>query len=597
LVKLLSKFKEKHIPSFLKNVNKHVPWLTKYIRKLINKRNNLYKRFRKCNHSCLKAKYVCARNLVTKQICLAKRNYERKIVKRTKNNRKTFFSYVSHKNRSNCSNKIGPLVDSKGNMVIQDREVSESLNEFFSSVFNSNNKEDDLNIVSEIISDSEKIDKLDVTEDQVVKAIDSFKMNKSPGIDGFSSTYILMCKNILAKPLALMFNKSLNTGEIPEDWKKANITPILKKGNKNSVENYRPVSLTSIIGKILEKLIKAHVESHLLSKNIIKISQHGFMKSRSCLTNLLICQNAIVQKIDEGSSVDVIYLDLQKAFDKVPHGKLISKMKSMGIVGKVAVWIEQWLKDRKQRVVINGSDSGWTDVKSGVPQGSILGPLLFTIYINDLEEGLVNPVLKFADDTKMWGVVDNQEDVGRLQGDLDTLLNWSKVNHMPFNVDKCKIMHIGRNNQKAKYMMSNQILQETKEEKDLGVFFSNTFKPSFNCNKVCKAANKMVGLIRRNIVNKTAESMMILYKTLVRPKLDYCIPAWRPYSRKDINALEKVQKRFTKMIHGCRALKYEERLHKLSITTLEERHNRADLIQVFKILNDISWYISTGLPY
>src|SRR2546425_13329959 len=157
---------------------------------------------------------------------------------------------------------------------------------------------------------------------------------------------------------------------------------------------------------------------------------------------------------------------------------------------------------------------------------------------------------------------------------------------MPFNVNKCKIMHIGRKNVNHEYRLMGQVIPVTREEKDLGVFFSDTFKPSMNCNKVSKTANKISGMIRRNITNRSSEGMLILYKTLVRPVLDYCIPVWRPYTKKDMLKLEKVQKRFTKMIEGYKTRSYEQRIEKLGITTLEDRFYRADMIQVYKILND-----------
>jgi len=200
----------------------------------------------------------------------------------------------------------------------------------------------------------------------------------------------------------------------------------------------------------------------------------------------------------------------------------------------------------------------------------------------------MNDVLKFADDTKVWRKVDNVEDVSKMPEDLNRICLWSEINLMPFNISKCRVMHLGNRNQKAEYDLLGQRIVETKEEKDLGVIFSDTFKPTTNCGKASKAANKIVGLIRRNIINKTEEEMLILYKTLVRPTLDYCIPVWRPYLRKDIKQLERIQKRFTKMISGCKKMNYGQRLEKLNLTTLEERHHRADMIQVFKIINDRS---------
>jgi len=310
------------------------------------------------------------------------------------------------------------------------------------------------------------------------------------------------------------------------------------------------------------------------------------MKGRSCLTNLLICQNSIVNMIDEGSSVDIVYLDFQKAFDKVPHNRLMDKVRNAGIGGALFDWVQNWLTGRTQRVVINGCHSEYLSVTSGVPQGSILGPLLFTIYINDLDNNIKNNLLKFADDSKLWGRVDSVHDRNILQNDLDTLGEWATHNQMPFNIGKCKIMHIGKRNAKFEYFLMGCKIASTTEEKDLGVYFSESFKPNLNCDRASKAANKIIGMIARNISNRDSEGMLILYKTLVRPIVDYCIPVWRPNAKKDVKKLEKIQKRFTKMIDGCKKLSYEQRLNKLKLTSLEDRHYRADMIQVFKILNE-----------
>ena len=240
------------------------------------------------------------------------------------------------------------------------------------------------------------------------------------------------------------------------------------------------------------------------------------------MSNLLISQFSIMNIVDEGGCVDIIYLDFQKAFDKVPHGNLIRKVKGFGIDDKVTGWIKNWLKNRTQRVVINGVSSDWKDVKSGVPQGSILGPLLFTMYIEDIDEVLKSSnLLKFADDTKVWGRVNKKEDAV-IQDDLNSLCEWSKRNGMPFNVDKCVVMHIGKKNLREKYFLNGVELTCVKEEKDLGVFFSEDSKPSLNCNMVSKSASKITGLIRRKISNKSNEGMLTLYKTERWNHFDLC---------------------------------------------------------------------------
>ena len=389
----------------------------------------------------------------------------------------------------------------------------------------------------------------------------------------------------ISKPLAHVFNMSLQEEIVPLEWKEANIIPLFKKGSRNKSVNYKPVSLTSVICKLLETIIRDHMIDFLVKHKLINPSQHGFLKARSCLTNLLCFFEEITKWVDEGSPVDVIYLDFQKAFDKVPHQRLILKLKSHGMGNSIINWIEQWLTDRRQRVVVDGEVSSWKSVLSGVPQGSVLGPILFLVYINDLEEGVIGKILKFADDTKLFSKTKEIGDKQNLQDDIDKLVKWSEKWQMLFNFGKCKCLHIGPENTSMTYEMGGTILSTTVKEKDLGVTMNANMKVSEQCRIAASKGNQVLGMIRRNISYKDKSLIVPLYKAIVRPHLEYCIQAWSPYLRKDIDMLEKIQRRATKLIPGLRDLRYEERLKECGLTTLETRRLRGDQIEVFKILN------------
>jgi len=246
------------------------------------------------------------------------------------------------------------------------------------------------------------------------------------------------------------------------------------------------------------------------------------------------------------------------------------------------------LSNRRQKVSVEGELSEWAEVKSGVPQGSVLGPLLFLVYINDIDENILSKFGKFADDSKAAKVVNNSEDADILRGDLVTLQNWSHDWQMEFNSDKCRVMHIGKKNPNCQYVLNNNTLKPTESERDLGVIVDKSFKFTDQCNKAANSANAIIGMIKRTVTCRRKDIMVRLYKALVRPKLEYCVQAWCPYLKKDINKLEKVQARATRLIKDCKGLSYENRLKVAGLTTLSERRIRGDLIEVFKILKGFS---------
>ena len=553
------------------------------IRKIMLKQTmwRVYRRTRKDEDY---AKYKEALNAATTEITQSKRSYEQKLACNIKNDSKSFYAYV--RSKQNVQDKVGPLEDSAGNIISQGFLMAEDLNGYFSSVFT---KEDISSIpVADAKFQGAKSDYLGllvVTPELVAKKIKAMKDNKSPGVDGIPPKLLMETVEQISIPLARVFNLSLKEGVVPFEWKEANIIPLFKKGSRNKSENYRPVSLTSVICKLLERLIKDHMVEFLVKHKLLNSSQHGFLKARSCLTNMLCFLEEITKWIDVGSPVDIIYLDFQKAFDKVPHQRLLLKLKAHGIGDSITDWIEQWLTDRRQRVVVDGEVSNWKSVLSGIPQGSVLGPILFLIYINDLDDSITSNILKFADDTKLFRKVNTDGDKQHLQNDLDRLVKWSEKWQMLFNFGKCKCLHIGHRNLNVNYKMGDTVLGTTVKEKDLGVTISADMKVSEQCGIAASKGNQILGLIRRNITYKGKKLIIPLYKAIVRPHLEYCIQAWRPYRKKDIDTLERIQRRATKMIPELRDLSYEERLKECGLTTLETRRLRGDQIEVFKILN------------
>ena len=335
----------------------------------------------------------------------------------------------------------------------------------------------------------------------------------------------------------------------------------------------------------MEKIIRNKIVDHLESNHLLSKHQHGFRSNRSCLTQLLEYFTEIHDIIDKGDPVDAIYLDCKKAFDTVPHKRLIEKLKSYGIVGKVLKWIESFLKDRSQRVVVKGVPSDTLPVWSGVPQGSVLGPVLFLIYINDLLEEVISGGKLFADDSKLFKRIKSTEDRDILQEDLMKLQEWSRKWLLEFNENKCKVMHIGSSNPRYEYQLNNTTLEVTMEEKDLGIYVTPDWKSTTHVAKAAAKANSMVGWIDKTFSYMDCEMFKCLYPGLVRSHMEYSVQAWSPHYRKDIETLEKVQRGATKLVPDLRGKPYEDRLRILNLTTLEDRRIRGDLIEVFKIMH------------
>jgi ribonucleases P/MRP protein subunit RPP40 len=303
----------------------------------------------------------------------------------------------------------------------------------------------------------------------------------------------------------------------------------------------------------------------------------------------------VTKLFDESKSVDIVYLDLSKAFDKVPFKRLLFAVKKLGVNGKILQWLENWLTGRKQRVVLNGKFSDWLEVLSGIPQGSVLGPLLFIVFINELDDAavIIDLISKFADDTKLCKAVQSDEDRQKLQDVLDNLNKWAEDTGMSFNVAKCKVLHVGNNNNRFDYRMNGSSLIKVESEKDLGVKYVNNLKPSDQCSEAAKTANFVLGQICRNFHYRDKEVFVNLYKRYVRVHLEYCTPAWNPWMAKDIAVLEKVQERAVKQIRGLQATLYSDRLKELNLPSLTERRHRSDMIETFKILKGFNKVDST----
>lgn len=602
----------KHIPmTTVVSREKDSPWATPAVLKVIDEKRVAWWKHVSAgimNKSKTLVAYRKARKLAFKVCKVAKMQYEEDIVDRARRDPKLLYSYV--RRRQATPDRIHGLKDTAGKLNMDDNAICRILNSSFQSVFTQEPQGELPSFPDRSGMAPFKLDTRSMFETHdIEKRLEALDENKAIGPDDVHPRVLKNCAEAMARPLEQIYRRSLADRRTPELFKLANVKPIFKSGDKHDPANYRPISLTSIVCKVMEGIIREYMMGHLLSSNQLSGDQHGFLNKKSCVTNLLETYDIMSAAMEQGLPVDVIYTDFSKAFDTVPHRRLLLKLSAYGFKGEILEWIRDWLSNRKQRVKLGEHTSEWCQVTSGVPQGSVLGPLLFVVFINDLPDEMNHKMKMYADDSKIIGVIKSFDDQRALQDDIDRGVKWSSIWLMHFNVKKCKVMHVGKCNKKRSahvYTMNDsngvtQELQETVLERDLGVLISNDLKWRPQVEAAASRANRVHGIFKRVFQCRSPRLWQTLYKTYIRPHLEFAIQAWSPYLEKDIQVLEKVQRRVTKHIQGLSSLSYDERLRVLGWTSLRLRRERGDAILAFQHLHgnvevelDWQWLLPTG---
>lgn len=566
-----------HVPLRRRRNDGRRPWYTKKVCKWTTRKNQAWSNYTKNPSDRALRRYKRVRNKSINITRQSKSYYELRLARNANKNPKQFYAHVQSHTR--LRRQVTKVLKGDSGDVTDDREIAVKFQEYFLSVYRTDTGKQACTANTE--APCLPMLSTDVSVEETLQELKVLNTNKSMGPDGIHPAMLKILASMIAVPLTELFNRSLSEKTIPNDWKVATVVPIHKGKALDSVENYRPVSLTSVAAKILERILRRRIAEFLTANSLINPSQHGFTKGRSCLTNLLVTMDKITDALDRGERVLVGYLDFQKAFDSVNHRLLIHKMRSYCIAPGICDWIEDFLRNRCFRVKVRDTTSDWASPTSGVPQGTVLGPLLFMLYVNDLTVDLSSVCLLFADDVKVINTLANGSE---LQRDLDEIKHWSEKWDLPLNPLKCVLL----GDTDSTFSLGEHTIPFTPQTKDLGVVVTANFMPSEQCAAAAATARKALYALRGAVSSRSPEVWIPLYCAFVRPHLEYCVQAWAPYQKKDIAILEKIQRTATRWIEGLKDVPYEDRLKRLGLFSLERRRLRGDLIETYKIMQGLS---------
>ena len=535
---------DKYVPSKRTSCRYNAPWITSALKRLSRKKNVSLGKPRKAlgNTGTRDGRYKSCKASINQGMMQAKDKFVTNIINSAfiGNNTKPFWKFVRAKRCDNTG--ISPLKEG-GRLFSDSQSKADILNRQFTSVFS---VEDTTTIPTPPGDVFPSMPDIVVDVHGVHKLLSNSKPNKASGPNSIPCRVLKEAALELAPVLTDIFNSSLATSMLPRDWRTANIAPVFKKGNTNSAENYRPISLTCVCCKLLEHIVCHSIRDHPDNHNILSVFQHGFRAGHSCDSQLLSTVYDIMSIFDSKCQVDVAVLDFSKAFDIVPHPRILGKIKHYGITGTTLAWISDFLSGSTQQVVVDGSYSEWFTVHSGVPQGTILGPRLFLLYINDLPDCINSRVRLFADDCLVYRKISGFEDQLALQRDLDALEVWASTWGMKFNPSKCTILSIARSSaMHTFYTLCGTVLQHVSEAKYLGVTLSDDLQWSKHISNLSLKASSTLGLLRRNLSQCPQALREQAYIFLIRSHLEYCSAIWDPHLVKDIDSIENIQRQVT----------------------------------------------------
>lgn len=470
--------------------------------------------------------------------------------------------------------------------------IAESFNNYFKSVFSRDDgtiPDYACNFVQSTIPD------ITISCSGVHNLILKLDVTKSSGPDGIPNTFLRRYSEWCARYLTVIFNKSFASATVPILWKTANVVPLFKSGNKQLIPNYRPISLISTSCKLLEHIIHKHIVEYLDANNLLSRCQHGFRAGFSTTTQLLEFTHDIATSLNKRGQTDAIFIDYSKAFDNVCHKKLLLKLSSFLEDSKLLCWIADYLRSRSQFVTFNQVQSSPVEITSGVPQGSVLGPLLFIIFINDVVNvisGTPVNIRLYADDCVLYNCITTFQDQSVLNNVFSLFCDWSSTWQMPINYKKTVAMTFSNKKQPLSfsYNYNGSTLAHVSEFKYLGITFTHDLKWGKHVDQITCQALRKLGYLKRRLKNSTKDCKLTAYKTLVRPMLEYASVVWSPHLEQDKNRLESVQNKAIRFVFNRydRDFSPSSHAHLLSLHSLEHRRTRESIILLHKIVHKMT---------
>nr|CAI5870437.1 unnamed protein product [Callosobruchus analis] len=590
LYKFIYNILDTHVPKYRAFSHKYPPWFTPDIIRNVKCKAKLLNRFKRSGDYQILNEFKSLRATIKSQLSKAYSDYLSRVQSSICNDPRQFWSYVHSKNKSSRIPNEMKLSDST---LKTPSAIINGFADFFNSVFATNidctdytrntKSRSQLNIYFD-----------NITEKEIISASKKLKNKLTSGPDNIPSLLVKDCIYVFAKPLLSIFNLSVTTNTFPDTWKLSRVCPVFKSGNRSIIENYRPISILCNFAKVFEVILYNRIYS-VIHRSLSPF-QHGFLAGRSTVTNLTVFTQAAVACVDKKGQLDAVFTDFTKAFDKLDHNILLGKLSQFGLHSSALLLVKSYLHQRQQYVMYNGHKSIKYIAKSGVPQGSNLGPLLFVLFIDDISESLTCSKLLFADDLKIFCSITDVGDCEMLQRDIHEIDRWCRINKIHLNPTKCKVCSFTRKKSVIgyDYATAGTTISRCETVKDLGVIFDTKLTYSQHIHEITCKASRAYGFVVRNCRNfKSPEALIALYSTYIRSHLEYASVIWNPFYNHDKSTLEGLQRKFLKFlayridgIYPAQGFPQTSLLCRFNIQSLEIRRVCAALTFLYKLLHN-----------